>query len=131
MNMQQMHFLQTFLYSSCTVVLRFNNLINFTKSTNKYPTGSFFYNHLKLSTIKPCKNRSNIVSELVFLISILLMILFSRAHISSILRGYCTSYPKITKFCTLFQNYQHLFEKWYIHLIVNYSRNFKIALKFQ
>ena len=29
----------------------------------------------------------------------------------ALLRGYCTSYPKISMFCALSQNYQHLFEK--------------------
>ena len=29
----------------------------------------------------------------------------------SILRGYCTSYRKISMFCVLSQNHQHLFEK--------------------
>ena len=32
------------------------------------------------------------------------------------LRGYCTSYQKISMFCALSQNYQHL-EKFYMHLI--------------
>ena len=27
------------------------------------------------------------------------------------LRGYCTSYPKISMFCALSSHYQHLFEK--------------------
>ena len=34
-------------------------------------------------------------------------------------------------FCTLSQNCQHLFEKWYVYLIVYCSRNSKIALKFR
>ena len=39
------------------------------------------------------------------------------------LRGYCTSYPK------KLQNFQHLFDKWYMHLIGNCPRNSKIASK--
>ena len=46
------------------------------------------------------------------------------------LRGYCTSYPKISMLCALSQNYQYLFQK-YMHLIVNCPRNSKIALKFR
>ena len=48
------------------------------------------------------------------------------------LRGYCTSYPKSSKisiFCALSQNYQHFFEKQYMHLIVNCPRNSKIVSK--
>ena len=39
--------------------------------------------------------------------------------------------PKISMFCALSRNYQHLFEKWYIHLIVNCSRNSKMTLEFK
>ena len=34
---------------------------------------------------------------------------------------------KISMFCALPQNYQHLFEKWYMHLLVNCPRNSKIT----
>ena len=37
-----------------------------------------------------------------------------------LLRGYCTSYPKISMFCAVSQNYQHLFEK--IGLYASYSK---------
>ena len=36
---------------------------------------------------------------------------------------------KISMFCALSQNYQHLLEKWYMHLIVNSPRNSKMVLK--
>ena len=36
---------------------------------------------------------------------------FGSHHFATMsLRGYCTSYPKISMFCALSQNYQHLFE---------------------
>ena len=33
---------------------------------------------------------------------------------------------KISMFCVLFQNYQHFFEKWYVHLEVNCPRYSKM-----
>ena len=33
-----------------------------------------------------------------------------------VLMGYCTSYPKISMFCALSQNYQHL-EKEYVYIL--------------
>ena len=51
---------------------------------------------------------------------------------SPFLRGYCAPTPKSSKislFCALSQNYQHLFDKWCMHLIVNCPRNSKIASK--
>ena len=44
------------------------------------------------------------------------------------LRGYCTPNQKLGCFCVLSQNYQHLFDKWYMHLIENCPRNSKLAL---
>ena len=38
---------------------------------------------------------------------------------------------KISMLCVLSQNYQHFFENWYIHLIVNWPRNSKLASKLQ
>ena len=35
--------------------------------------------------------------------------------------GYCTSYPKVSMFCALPQNYQHLFEKKKV-MYVSYSK---------
>ena len=43
------------------------------------------------------------------------------------LRGYYTSYPKISMFFALSEKY---LEKWYMHLIVNCQRNSKISSKF-
>ena len=42
-------------------------------------------------------------------------------NLKILLRGYYTFYPRISMFCALSQNYQHLFEKWYMHL-VSYSK---------
>ena len=53
-------------------------------------------------------------------------------HLDPVLRGHCTSYPKISMFCAVSQNYQHLFEKCCIHLVINYPsmpRNSKISSK--
>ena len=49
----------------------------------------------------------------------------------SILRGNCTSNQKNSMFCAWSENYQHLFEKYSMLLIVNCPRNSKIALKFK
>ena len=38
---------------------------------------------------------------------------------------------QVSMFCALFQNHQHLFEKKYMHPIVNCPRNSKIASKFR
>ena len=46
------------------------------------------------------------------------------------LRGYCTFCPKISMFCALSQNYQHLFWKMICAILVNCPRNSKIASKF-
>ena len=42
-------------------------------------------------------------------------------------KGVLHALPKISMFCALSQNYRHLFEKWYMHLIVNCPRNSKMA----
>ena len=48
------------------------------------------------------------------------------------LRWYCVPNTKLASFVVLLsQNYQHLFEKQYMHLIVNFPRTSKIALKFE
>ena len=46
------------------------------------------------------------------------------------LKGVLHLLPQINMFCALSQNNQHRLEKYHMHLIVNCSRNSKMALKF-
>ena len=49
-----------------------------------------------------------------------------------LLRGYCTSYPKISMFCALSQNYQHFSKNnAYILWIRTLLKNSEIASKFK
>ena len=48
-----------------------------------------------------------------------------------VLKGEGHPKQKNSMFCALFQNYQHCFEKRYMHPQANCLRNSKIALQFQ